>query len=46
LWNPQKHIDPKSLPTPGKILAALTDQRIGGEQYDRDWPERAKKSLW
>jgi PPOX class probable FMN-dependent enzyme len=46
LWNPQKHVDPKTLPTPGKILAALTDQRIGGEQYDRDWPERAKKSLW
>jgi PPOX class probable FMN-dependent enzyme len=46
LWNPQKHVDPKTLPTPGKILAALTDERIGGEQYDRDWPERAKKSLW
>ena len=46
LWNPQRHVDPKTLPTPGKILAALTNQRIGGEQYDRDWPERAKKSLW
>ncbi|MDF3073825.1 MAG: pyridoxamine 5-phosphate oxidase [Alphaproteobacteria bacterium] len=46
LWNPQKHIDAKTLPTPGKILAALTNQRIDGEQYDKDWPERAKNSLW
>jgi len=46
LWNPQKHVDPKTLPTPGKILAALSDNRIGGETYDCEWPERAKKSLW
>jgi PPOX class probable FMN-dependent enzyme len=46
LWDSQKHVDPKTLPTPGKILAALTNQRIGGDTYDRDWPERAKKSLW
>ena len=46
LWNPQKHVDPKSLPTPGQILAALTDERVGGEAYDREWPERARKSMW
>lgn len=46
LWNPQKHVDPKTLPTPGRILATLSQDRIGGETYDRDWPERAKKSLW
>lgn len=46
LWNPEKRVDPKSLPTPGKILASLSDQRIGGEAYDREWPERARKSLW
>ena len=46
LWNPAKRVDPKTLPTPGKILASLSDQRIGGEAYDREWPQRARKSLW
>lgn len=46
LWNPARHVDPKSLPTPGQILAALSDNRVGGESYDREWPERAAKSMW
>jgi PPOX class probable FMN-dependent enzyme len=46
LWNPAKHIDPKSLPTPGQILAGLSENKVGGEAYDREWPERARKSMW
>jgi uncharacterized protein len=46
LWNPEKHVDPKSLPTPGKILANLSHDRVGGAAYDQAWPERAKKSMW
>lgn len=46
LWNPDKHVDPKSLPTPGAILAAVSADRIGGESYDREWPERAHKTMW
>jgi PPOX class probable FMN-dependent enzyme len=46
LWNPEKHVDAKSLPTPGRILAALGADRIGGESYDREWPERARKTMW
>jgi PPOX class probable FMN-dependent enzyme len=46
LWNPDKHVDPKSLPTPGQILAQLTENKVGGETYDREWPERARKSMW
>jgi hypothetical protein len=46
LWNPAHHVDPESLPTPGKILAEMSGNRVGGEPYDRDWPERARKSLW
>jgi PPOX class probable FMN-dependent enzyme len=46
LWNPERHVDPASLPTPGRILATLSEQRIGGEAYDADWPERARASLW
>src|ERR1700760_4961643 len=46
LWNPDKGIDPKSLPTPGEILADMSENRVGGEDYDRAWPERARQSLW
>ena len=46
VWNPAKHVDPKSLPTPGEILAGMSDCRVGGETYDREWPERAQKTLW
>jgi len=46
LWDPQRHVDPASLPTPGRILAALSDERVGGDSYDREWPERARKTMW
>jgi uncharacterized protein len=46
LWNPDKRVDPKSLPTPGQILADMSENRVGGEEYDRAWPERARQSLW
>lgn len=46
LWNPERHVDPKSLPTPGQILAVTSRESIDGETYDREWPERAKKSMW
>ena len=46
LWNPDRRVDPEELPTPGQILADMSESRIGGETYDRDWPERARKSLW
>jgi len=46
LWNPQKHIDRKSLPTAGEILAALSDRKEGGPEYDRAWPARAKATMW
>src|SRR5690349_1693129 len=46
LWNPDKRVDTNSLPTPGQILADMSEHRVGGESYDRAWPERARKSLW
>jgi uncharacterized protein len=46
LWDPARHVDAKSLPTPGAILASVSADRIGGEAYDRAWPERAKKTMW
>lgn len=50
LWDSAEHSDPKSLPSPGDILAAQTKTRadggINGEAYDAEWPNRAVKSLW
>jgi PPOX class probable FMN-dependent enzyme len=46
LWNPDKRVDPGSLPTPGQILAEMSENRVGGEQYDREWPERARQTMW
>jgi uncharacterized protein len=46
LWNPDKRVDPRTLPTPGQILADMSENRVGGEDYDRAWPERARKSMW
>ncbi len=46
LWNPDKRVDPRTLPTPGQILAEMSESRVGGEQYDREWPERARQTMW
>jgi PPOX class probable FMN-dependent enzyme len=46
LWNPDKRVDPNSLPTPGQILADMSENRVGGADYDRAWPERARQTLW
>jgi PPOX class probable FMN-dependent enzyme len=46
LWNPSKQVEASCLPTAGQILAALTESRVGGEEYDRAWPDRARQTLW
>ncbi|RKE74339.1 pyridoxamine 5'-phosphate oxidase family protein [Pseudorhodoplanes sinuspersici] len=46
LWNPELRVDPRTLPTPGKILATLSENRVGGENYDREWPGRAARTMW
>jgi len=46
LWNPARHVDPRTLPSAGQILAALSQDRVGGESYDREWAGRAAKTMW
>ena len=46
LWNPDKRVDPKTLPTPGQILAEMSQNKVGGAEYDRIWPERAAATMW
>ena len=46
LWNPARHVDPATLPSPGAILAAQSASEVGGEPYDRAWPARAASTMW
>jgi len=46
LWKAESQVDPRSLPTPGAMLAAMSADTVGGAEYDRAWPERAAASLW
>lgn len=46
IWSPDRHVDPRSLPSAGQILSAITAARVGGDAYDKVWPQRAKETLW
>ncbi len=46
LWNPDKHISRKALPSTGTILADITAGTVGGEEYDRAYPERLRTTLY
>ena len=46
LWSSEAQVDPQALPSPGAMLAAMSENTIGGADYDKAWPERAAASLW
>jgi PPOX class probable FMN-dependent enzyme len=46
LWDASRHVDRKSLPSAGTILADLTGGKLGGEAHDRAAPERLKATLY
>lgn len=46
LWQPETWEASGSVPSPGKILAALTESRIDGEEYDRELPGRIRSTLY
>jgi uncharacterized protein len=46
LWNPAKHVERRSLPTTGTILADITRGRVGGSEYDAAYPERLKATIY
>ncbi len=46
LWNPTKHVARGSLPSAGRILAALSNSQVGGEAYDKELPERQRTTLY
>lgn len=46
LWQPETWSASGSVPSPGKILAALSESRIDGEKYDRELPGRLLSTLY
>ena len=46
LWDPSRHIARESLPSNGTVLAAITRGEMGGEEYDRAYPERLKATIY
>lgn len=46
LWDAQRHVAAGALPTPGQVLAELSQQRIDGAEYDRELPGRVKTTLY
>ena len=46
LWDPATQVDRKTLPTPGTILAGLTNGAMGGPEHDRTAPDRLKATIY
>ncbi len=46
LWDASRHVDRRTLPSAGTILAELTDGKLGGAEHDRAAPERLKATLY
>ena len=46
LWNPDAQVARSALPSAGRILAAVSESRVGGDDYDRDLPARVEATLY
>ena len=46
LWDASRHVERKSLPSAGMILADLTGGELGGTEHDRTAPERLKATIY
>jgi PPOX class probable FMN-dependent enzyme len=46
LWDASRHVDRKTLPTAGMILAEITGGKLGGPEHDRTAPERLKATIY
>ncbi len=46
LWDAERQIPRAALPSTGEMLAAVTEDRIDAETYDRELPPRLKATLY
>ena len=45
LWDPQRHIDPASMPTGGQIHRAIQGEQFDAEQYDEERADRYRRRV-
>ena len=43
LWNGAKHVDPKTMPTSGEMLKAVSDPTLDVHEYERERAERYRR---
>jgi uncharacterized protein len=43
LWNPERHVDRKELPSSGEILRAIADPELDVEEYEKARTERYRR---
>jgi uncharacterized protein len=46
LWDATKFVAKDAVPSTGDVLESLTQGKINAAEYNRDWPGRAKVSMW
>jgi len=46
LWDGSKHVAKNAISSTGEVLESLTKGEINAAEYNRDWPGRAKTSMW
>lgn len=46
LWDISKHVAQETVPTTGEMLEAVTNGKINAQEYNSNWPARAKTSMW
>ncbi len=46
LWDVENWPNISALPSAGQILQAQKAEGFDGDAYDKEWPERAKGSMW
>jgi PPOX class probable FMN-dependent enzyme len=43
LWNGEKHVDPKTMPSTGEVLKAVSDPTLDVDEYERERTERYRR---
>lgn len=46
LWDPDAQVERSRLPTAGQILQALSTQDFDAAQYDQDYPQRMRETIY
>lgn len=45
LWDPQRHVDPSTMPTGGQVHRAIQGEQFDAEQYDQERAERYRRTV-